>query len=82
MQFSYCCNRKTHKRVKLTAMVYMYLNKRKTMTIRKMKLIKVPRNTRNNKKIMNLRSLMMNKSQKERKVKSLKTLKNKGREKN
>ena len=54
-------------------MVYMYLNKRKTMTIRKMKLIKVPKNTRNNKKIMNLRSLMMNKSQKERKVKSLKT---------
>ena len=59
----------------------MYLNKRKAMKIRKMKLIKVPKNTRNNKKIMNERSLMMNKSQKERKVKSLKTLKNKRKEK-
>ena len=63
-------------------MVYMYLNKRKTMKIRKMKLIKVPKNIRNNKKIMNLRSLMMNKSQKGGKVKGLKTPKNKRREKN
>lgn len=63
--------------MKLTAMVYMYLNKKKTMRIRKMKFINVLKNMRNNKKIMNLRSLVMNKSQKERKVQNLKTLKNK-----